>query len=87
MQNVATVLQPQAFPPDHGSCQPNQRINVYTIALRQVHPPTFEDFYYHMVDLWRQYPDYDGRLLVQRYSPACNGDSVAYPWRDAIAQM
>ncbi|KEY70387.1 hypothetical protein S7711_09361 [Stachybotrys chartarum IBT 7711] len=87
VQNVVTVLQTQAFPPDHGSCQPNQRINVYTIALRQVHPPTFEEFYYHMVDLWRRYPDYDGRLLVQRYSPASNGDSVAYPWRDAIAQM
>lgn len=86
-----TVPQTDLLPPDHGSCTPNQRINIYTIALKQITPSTFEGFYEHMVDLWTRYPDYDGRLLIERYAKgavnAVPHDLTVYPWRDAVALM
>lgn len=91
IHNVMTVPQTELAPPDHGSCTPNQRINIYTLALRQIDVSAFEDFLEHMIDLWNRYPDYDGRLLVERYGTgavvAVPRDSTVYPWRDATALM
>lgn len=91
VRNIVTVPQTDLFPPDHGSCEPNQRINVYTLALKQIHTATFEAFYGNMVDLWQRFPDYDGRLLIERYPggkvAAVPREETAYPWRDAVALM
>ncbi|KAK3324852.1 hypothetical protein B0H66DRAFT_471114 [Apodospora peruviana] len=89
--NIAMVPQTALFPADHGACLPNQRINLYTVALKKIHPPSFESFYGHLVDMWHRYPDYEGRLLIERYgkdgTTAVPSDSTAYPWRDAIAHI
>jgi len=83
--------QSEMFPPDHGSCLPDQRINIYTMALKQFDPPTFDEFYPRMVDFWQQHPEYDGRLLIQRFPNdavvAVPDAETVYPWRDAIANM
>lgn len=91
VSNIAMIPQNTMFPSDHGTCVPNQRINLYTLALKQFDPPTFDSFYARLTDFWREYPDYQGRLLIQRFSndavAAVPDAETAYPWRDAIAHM
>ena len=85
------VPQSQMFPPDHGSCTPNQHINVYTLALKQIDPPTFDSFYTRIMEMWQKYPDYQGRLLIERFPndavKAVPDAETAFAWRDAIVFM
>lgn len=55
------------FGGNNGACVPNQHINIYTVALKQIHVPTFESFFAKLDDFWRAFPDYQGRLLLQKY--------------------
>ena len=74
------------FGADNGACTPNQHINIYTVGLKQMHVPTFEAVFSNMTDFWYEYPDYQGRLLLQRYSneavQAVPAHSTAYGQRD-----
>jgi fumiquinazoline A oxidase len=85
------VPQTALFPADHGACLPNQRINLYTVALRRIDPPVFLSFFTTLVDLWERYPDYNGRLLIERYATdgasKVKAEETAYPWRDAKVHM
>lgn len=91
ISNVVNIPQTAMFPADHGACTTNQRINLYTVALKKIDTPTFVSFYADLVDLWHRYPDYEGRLLIERFAkdgPASVPlDSTAYPWREAIVHM
>ncbi|KAK5656793.1 hypothetical protein OQA88_4341 [Cercophora sp. LCS_1] len=74
------------FGQDNGACTPNQHINIYTVALRQFHAPTFEAFFADLVGFWHANPTYQGRLLMQRYPTdapmAVDDDATAYAYRD-----
>lgn len=89
--SVRMVPQSALFPADHGACQPNQRINLYTTALMQIEPKVFGNLFESLVEMWHRYPDYEGRLLIERY--ATNGamqkpiEATAYPWRRAVAHV
>src|SRR5690349_17319467 len=76
-----------SFGQDNGACTPNQHINIYTMALKEIHTPTFESFFLKLVDFWKAHPDFQGRFLMQRYSsdgPRAVPDSAtAYGYRDA----
>ncbi|KAL9639610.1 MAG: hypothetical protein Q9204_001020 [Flavoplaca sp. TL-2023a] len=58
----------RSFGQDNGACTPNQHINIYSMALKQVHTPTFESFFASLVDFWEAYPGFQGRWLLQRYA-------------------
>ncbi|KAE8146566.1 hypothetical protein BDV25DRAFT_169796 [Aspergillus avenaceus] len=76
MSNISTVTSRQLmdaaffsfFGGNNGACVPNQHINIYTVGLSQIHVPTFESFFADIDEFWRAYPDYQGRLLLQRYA-------------------
>ncbi|KAK4464464.1 hypothetical protein QBC42DRAFT_320032 [Cladorrhinum samala] len=74
------------FGNDNGACTPNQHINIFTVALKKFDASTFEAFFSKMNDFWKEYPDYQGRLLMQRYStegPMRTPDeATAYPNRE-----
>lgn len=80
-----------SFGQDNGACTPNQHINIYTVALKRIHPPTLEAFFSKLVNFWHANPDYQGRLLMQRYSTdgpmAVRDEATAYAYRDAKAYM
>ncbi|KAF2204958.1 FAD-binding domain-containing protein [Delitschia confertaspora ATCC 74209] len=79
------------FGKDNGACTPNQHINIYTVALKRFHPPTFEAFFSKLVGFWQAHPAYQGRLLMQRYSTegpmATADDATAYAYRDVKTFM
>lgn len=79
------------FGGDNGACTPNQHINIYTIALKQTHAPTFESFFGNLTKFWEDNPDYQGRLLMQRYpndGPSMvPDDATAFPYRDVKTFM
>lgn len=97
--NISTVLAVDImdaaffnfFGQDNGACTPNQHINIYTVALKSIHPPTFEAFFSRMVQFWHANPDYQGRLLMQRYSTdgpkAIADDATAYAHRDVTTHL
>ncbi|KAL3461912.1 hypothetical protein BJX64DRAFT_299902 [Aspergillus heterothallicus] len=76
MSNISTVTSRQLmdaaffsfFGGNNGACIPNQHINIYTVGLKQIHTRTFESFFNDLDGFWREYPDYQGRLLLQRYA-------------------
>jgi len=76
-----------SFGQDNGACTPNQHINIYTMALKQIHTPTFQSFFAELVNFWEANPGFQGRWLMQRYAndgPLRVGDSAtAYGNRDA----
>lgn len=76
-----------SFGQDNGACTPNQHINIYTMALKEIHTPTFEDFFLKLVDFWKANPGFQGRFLMQRYAsdgPRAVPDSeTAFGYRDA----
>jgi hypothetical protein len=80
-----------SFGQDNGACTPNQHINIYTMALKQIHIPTFESFFLELVDFWKKYPDFQGRFLLQRYANngprAVPDTATAYGYRDAQLVM
>lgn len=57
-----------SFGQDNGACTPNQHINIYTVALKQIHTPTFESFFVELVKFWEANPGFQGRWLMQRYA-------------------
>lgn len=79
------------FGQDNGARTPNQHINIYTVALKQFHPPTFEAFFSELVNFWHAHPNYQGRILMQRYSTdgpmAVADDATAYAYRDVKTYM
>jgi len=79
------------FGNDNGACTPNQHINIYTVALKQTHPTTFESFFANLTGFWKANPDYQGRLLMQRYptdGPLATADEkTAYAYRDVKTYM
>ncbi|KAL3429585.1 hypothetical protein BDV09DRAFT_180144 [Aspergillus tetrazonus] len=94
MSNISTVTSRQLmdaaffsfFGGNNGACIPNQHINIYTVGLKEIHVPTFESFFGDLDGFWREYPDYQGRLLLQRYANDAvlevdDGDA-AYAHRD-----
>ncbi|CAI7678275.1 unnamed protein product [Penicillium pancosmium] len=99
MRNVSSIPAEQMmdaaffnfFGMDNGACTPNQHINIYTVALRQFHAPTFQFFYSKLVDFWTANPSYQGRLLIQRYSNegpmAVPDNATAYAYRDVKTYM
>lgn len=74
------------FGKDNGACKPNQHINIYTLGLKQIDPPTFESFFANLTDFWEANPDFQGRWLLQRYPnhavQAVSDDETAYGFRD-----
>lgn len=58
----------RSFGQDNGACKPNQHINIYSVALKQMHRPTFESFFAELVEFWKANPAFQGRWLMQRYS-------------------
>ncbi|KAL2810520.1 hypothetical protein BJX63DRAFT_444698 [Aspergillus granulosus] len=76
MSNITSVTSRQLmdaaffsfFGGNNGACVPNQHINIYTVGLKHIHVPTFESFFNNLDGFWREYPDYQGRLLLQRYA-------------------
>ncbi|KAL8992184.1 MAG: hypothetical protein Q9169_007296 [Polycauliona sp. 2 TL-2023] len=81
----------RSFGQDNGACTPNQHINIYSMALKRIHTPTFESFFARLVDFWKAYPGFQGRWLLQRYAtqgPRAVSDSeTAYGLRDAQLYM
>ena len=79
------------FGQDNGACTPNQHINIYTIGLKQIDPWTFEDFFANLTDFWVTHPDFQGRLLMQRFPNQAvtevPDDETAYAWRDVKTYM
>ncbi|KAK3995182.1 hypothetical protein QBC44DRAFT_320654 [Cladorrhinum sp. PSN332] len=79
------------FGNDNGACTPNQHINIFTVALKKFDAQTFEGVFEKMNKFWRAYPDYQGRLLMQRYSTEgpmrVPDESTAYPNRDVKTYM
>ncbi|KAL4926725.1 FAD-binding oxidoreductase [Aspergillus undulatus] len=62
------------FGMDNGACTPNQHINIYTVALKQFHAPTFLSFY--------------SRLRYSNEGPmAVPDDATAYAFRDVKTYM
>ena len=57
-----------SFGQDNGACTPNQHINIYSVALKKIHRPTFEAFFAELVSFWQDNPTFQGRWLMQRYS-------------------
>lgn len=86
-----SLPQNELFPPVFGSCDPNQHINMHTVAVKQIDPPALETVYNTLYRLWNEHPGFQGRLLIQRFPnnavAAVDDDKTAYPWRDAIAYM
>ncbi|KAK3320574.1 hypothetical protein B0T19DRAFT_444407 [Cercophora scortea] len=88
---IAMTPQKDLYPPIQGSCDPNQHINLYSLAVTKLDPAALQAAYGDMVNMWQSYPGYQGRMLIQRFP----NDAVArvplyetaYPWRDAIAQI
>ncbi|KAL8964735.1 MAG: hypothetical protein Q9183_004249 [Haloplaca sp. 2 TL-2023] len=81
----------RSFGQDNGACTPNQHINIYSMALKQMHSPTFESFFANLVDFWREYPGFQGRWLLQRYATdgplTVPSPATAYGYRDAQIYM
>ncbi len=79
------------FGNDNGACVPNQHINIYTVGLKQIHPPVFESFFANLTDFWVANPDFQGRLLLQRYPnqalQAVPDAETAYAYRDIKTYM
>jgi hypothetical protein len=79
------------FGQDNGACTPNQHINIHTLALKQFHAPTFESFFTTLVQFWHDEPNFQGRLLMQRYSTdgpmKTRDDDSAYAYRDVKTFM
>jgi hypothetical protein len=77
----------RSFGQDNGACTPNQHINIYSVALKQIDTPTFSSFYAKLVEFWTAHPTFQGRWLLQRY--ATNGplatpdEDSAYAFRHA----
>lgn len=79
------------FGMDNGACTPNQHVNIYTVSLKRFDAQTFEAFFSKLVDFWHANPNYQGRLLMQRYSNegpmAVDDDATAYAYRDVKTFM
>lgn len=79
------------FGQDNGACTPNQHINIYTVGLLKTHPPAFEQFFANLTDFWIANPDFQGRLLLQRFPnqavTAVPQDETSYPWRAVKTYM
>ena len=79
------------FGNDNGACLPNQHINIYTIALRQIDSEKLELFFTNLTNFWIANPNFQGRLLLQRYSnqavQAVPDDETAYAFRDTKTYM
>lgn len=57
-----------SFGKDNGACTPNQHINIYTMALKQIHTLTFQSFFAELVNFWEANHGFQGRWLMQRYA-------------------
>ncbi|KAI4144670.1 MAG: hypothetical protein LQ341_002600 [Variospora aurantia] len=70
---------------------PNQHINIYTLGLKRIDPPTFESFFAKLDVFWQVNPDFQGRLLLQRFPnqavQAVPDDDTAYGHRDVKTYM
>ncbi|KAK4697082.1 hypothetical protein P7C71_g938, partial [Lecanoromycetidae sp. Uapishka_2] len=79
------------FGNDNGACTPNQHINIYTVALKQIDPPTFQLFFADITSFWEANPDFQGRLLMQRFPndavQAVPDEETAYAYRDVKTYM
>lgn len=88
---VQMTPQNQLFPNILGACDPNQDINIYSLALTHTDPQAFQEAFDAMSDFWARFPGYQGRLLIQRFpnDAVLQVPSVetAYPWRDALIQV
>lgn len=58
----------RSFGQDNGACTPNQHINIYSVALKEIHTPTFQNFFNDIVEFWIANPGFQGRWLMQRYA-------------------
>jgi hypothetical protein len=76
---------------DNGACTPNQHLNIYTVGLKHYSPPTFKSFFANMTAFWIANPDYQGRLLLQRYSnkvvDSVSDEETAYAYRGIKTYM
>jgi hypothetical protein len=98
-RQVITVQQNEVFDAaffnffglDNGACTPNQHLNIYTLGLKHYSPPTFESFLANLTDFWIANPDFQGRLLLQRYSNkvvnSVPDEESAYAYRDVKTYM
>ncbi|KAK3683408.1 hypothetical protein B0T22DRAFT_519299 [Podospora appendiculata] len=88
---IAMTPQKDLYPPIQGSCDPNQHINLYSLAVAKLDPAALQAAYGDMVNMWQSYPGYQGRMLIQRFPNDAVAKApwyeTAYPWRDAIAQI
>ena len=79
------------FGTDNGACTPNQHINIYTLGLKVIDPKTFESFFASLNDFWVANPDFQGRLLLQRFPnqavQAIPDAETAYGHRDVKTYM
>lgn len=88
---ILTGPQSQLFPPILGSCDPNQHINIHSLATRRTDPKALSSAFGEFAKFWQANPGYQGRLLIQRFANdavlAVDTRTTAYPWRDAVSHM
>ena len=70
-----------------GGCEKGNRVNIYSLALKQTDVAAWEAHFNELANFYVQYPGYAGRLLVQRFpnqaALAVADAATAYPLREA----
>ena len=96
VQNISMVpwnreLDAAFFNVQNGACIRRSRVNIYSLGIRETDVATWESHFNDLAGFYVRYPEYQGRLLVQRYSNqaalAVPDDRTAYAYRDATIQM
>lgn len=96
LSNVSSVpwnkqLDAAFFGATNGACVRRNRVNIYSLALKQTDVATWTAHFDALAEFYLQYPEYQGRFLAERYPTqavlAVPEDGTAYPYRQAKIQL
>ncbi|KAI4224138.1 MAG: hypothetical protein L6R36_004894 [Xanthoria steineri] len=96
LSNVSSVpwnkqLDAAFFGATNGACVRRNRVNIYSLALKQTDVATWTAHFDALAEFYLQYPEYQGRFLAERYPTqavlAVPEDGTAYAYRQAKIQL
>jgi fumiquinazoline A oxidase len=84
-------LQAAFFGLQNGACNDQNYVNIYSLSLNQTDVSTWESYFADLAEFYVQYPEYQGRLLAERYPTqavlAVPDSKTAYAYREAKTQL
>ena len=96
LSNVTSIpwsqeLDAAFFGSTNGACVRRNNVNIYSLALKRTDSATWESHFADLAAFYKQYPEYQGRFLAERYPTqavlAVPDTDTAYPYREAKWQL